>query len=96
MAPRPCIFEYIYFARPDSMFGGRSVYEVRKNMGAQLAKESFAAADVVVPVPTPAFPRRSAIRRPPAFPTSSASSATIMSAGPSSSRPSTSASSACG
>jgi amidophosphoribosyltransferase len=56
MAPRPCIFEYIYFARPDSMFGGRSVYEVRKNMGAQLAKESFAEADVVVPVPDSGVP----------------------------------------
>src|SRR4029079_15183886 len=56
MAPRPCIFEYIYFARPDSMFGGRSVYEVRKNMGAQLAKEAFADADVVVPVPDSGVP----------------------------------------
>jgi len=56
MAPRPCIFEYIYFARPDSMFGGRSVYDVRKNMGAQLAKEAFADADVVVPVPDSGVP----------------------------------------
>jgi amidophosphoribosyltransferase len=56
MAPRPCIFEYIYFARPDSMFGGRSVYEVRKNMGAQLAKEASAEADVVVPVPDSGVP----------------------------------------
>ncbi len=56
MPPRPCIFEYIYFARPDSSFGGRSIYEVRKGMGAQLAKESFAAADVVVPVPDSGVP----------------------------------------
>lgn len=48
---RPCIFEYIYFARPDSIVHGRSVYEVRKKMGAQLALEAPAEADVVVPVP---------------------------------------------
>jgi amidophosphoribosyltransferase len=68
MAPRPCIFEYIYFSRPDSMIGGRSVYEVRKTMGARLARESPAQADVVVPVPTPACRPPSATRRPPAFP----------------------------
>jgi amidophosphoribosyltransferase len=56
MAPRPCIFEYIYFARPDSIFGGRSIYDVRKSMGAQLAKESMVAADVVVPVPDSGVP----------------------------------------
>jgi amidophosphoribosyltransferase len=56
MAPRPCIFEYIYFARPDSLVGGRSVYEVRKTMGAQLAAESPADADVIVPVPDSGVP----------------------------------------
>jgi amidophosphoribosyltransferase len=56
MAPRPCIFEYIYFARPDSLVGGRSVYEVRKTMGAQLAAESPANADVIVPVPDSGVP----------------------------------------
>src|SRR5687767_6036891 len=48
---RPCIFEYIYFARPDSIVGGRAVYDVRKSMGAQLAREAPAEADVIVPVP---------------------------------------------
>ncbi len=53
---RPCIFEYIYFARPDSIVHGRSVYEVRKAMGAQLALENPIAADVVVPVPDSGVP----------------------------------------
>ncbi len=48
MTARPCIFEYIYFARPDSVVGGRNVYDVRKRLGAELAKESLVAADVVV------------------------------------------------
>jgi amidophosphoribosyltransferase len=56
MAPRPCIFEYIYFARPDSIVGGRNVYDVRKTMGAQLAKEAPAIADVVIPVPDSGVP----------------------------------------
>ncbi|MBV9220381.1 MAG: amidophosphoribosyltransferase [Methylobacteriaceae bacterium] len=55
-AMRPCIFEYIYFARPDSIVHGRSVYEVRKNMGAELARETAVAADVVVPVPDSGVP----------------------------------------
>lgn len=54
--PRPCIFEYIYFARPDSMVGGRSVYQVRKNMGEVLAQETHLPADVVVPVPDSGVP----------------------------------------
>jgi amidophosphoribosyltransferase len=53
---KPCIFEYIYFARPDSIVGGRNVYDVRKRMGIELAKESPAAADVVVPVPDSGVP----------------------------------------
>ncbi|HEY9013366.1 MAG TPA: amidophosphoribosyltransferase [Devosia sp.] len=48
---RLCLFEYVYFARPDSVVGGRSVYQTRKNMGINLATESPVAADVVVPVP---------------------------------------------
>ncbi|ACB95924.1 amidophosphoribosyltransferase [Beijerinckia indica] len=53
---RPCIFEYIYFARPDSIVQGRSVYAVRKAMGAELARESMVDADVVVPVPDSGVP----------------------------------------
>src|SRR5437660_426502 len=55
-APRPCIFEYIYFSRPDSIIGGRPVYDVRKTMGAELAREAPAAADVIVPVPDSGVP----------------------------------------
>jgi amidophosphoribosyltransferase len=53
---RPCIFEYIYFARPDSIVGGRHVYDVRKSMGNELAREAPALADVVVPVPDSGVP----------------------------------------
>ena len=53
---RPCIFEYIYFSRPDSMLGGRSIYEVRKAMGRELARESTLEADVVVPIPDSGVP----------------------------------------
>ena len=53
---RPCIFEYIYFARPDSVVGGRSVYDVRKQMGRQLAAEASIDADVIVPVPDSGVP----------------------------------------
>ena len=56
MAARPCIFEYIYFARPDSIVGGRHVYNVRKTMGRELAREAPAQADVVVPVPDSGVP----------------------------------------
>jgi amidophosphoribosyltransferase len=56
MAPRPCIFEYIYFARPDSIVGGKSVYQVRRNLGTELAREAPANADVVVPVPDSGVP----------------------------------------
>ena len=56
MPPRPCIFEYIYFARPDSIVGGRPVYEFRKAMGAELAREAPADADIIVPVPDSGVP----------------------------------------
>ena len=48
---RFCIFEYVYFARPDSVLEGKNVYEVRKNIGKELAAEQPADADLVVPVP---------------------------------------------
>jgi amidophosphoribosyltransferase len=57
--PRPrrfCIFEYVYFARPDSLVEGRNVYDVRKRIGAELARESPAKADMVVPVPDSGVP----------------------------------------
>ena len=47
----PCIFEYVYFARPDSTVFGRSVYRVRQNMGRELYKEAPVKADIVIPVP---------------------------------------------
>ncbi|MDE6978006.1 MAG: amidophosphoribosyltransferase, partial [Helicobacter sp.] len=47
----PCIFEYIYFARPDSTIFGRNVYHIRKAMGVELAKEKPIDADIVIPVP---------------------------------------------
>ena len=53
---RPCVFEYIYFARPDSIVDGRQVYDVRKAMGAQLAREAPVQADVVVPIPDSGVP----------------------------------------
>jgi amidophosphoribosyltransferase len=56
MAARPCIFEYIYFARPDSIVGGRAVYPIRKALGTELARESSTEADVVVPVPDSGVP----------------------------------------
>ena len=49
--PRPCFFEYIYFSRPDSIVGGKGVYEYRKNLGKQLAIESPSEVDIVSSVP---------------------------------------------
>ena len=53
---RPCVFEYIYFARPDSLIGGRCAYEYRKNLGRELAKETDISADLVIPVPDSGVP----------------------------------------
>lgn len=55
-AARPCIFEYIYFSRPDSVVSGRTVYDIRKQMGVQLAREAPARADVIVPIPDSGVP----------------------------------------
>ena len=54
--PRPCVFEYIYFARPDSLINGKCAYEYRKNLGSELAKETDLSADFVVPVPDSGVP----------------------------------------
>jgi len=54
--PRPCVFEYIYFARPDSLINNKCAYEYRKCLGAELAKETDINADLVVPVPDSGVP----------------------------------------
>ncbi len=56
VTPSPCIFEFIYFARPDSTIFGRQVYEVRKEFGRQLAREHGVEADVVIPIPDSGVP----------------------------------------
>jgi amidophosphoribosyltransferase len=56
VSPRPCIFEYVYFSRPDSISEDRSVYTVRKAIGAQLAIEAPVEADLVIPVPDSGTP----------------------------------------
>jgi amidophosphoribosyltransferase len=53
---RFCVFEYIYFARPDSVMEGKSVYEARQGIGAELAREAHVDADVVIPVPDSGVP----------------------------------------
>ena len=54
--PRPCVFEYIYFTRPDSLINNKCAYEYRKKLGAQLALETDLNADLVVPVPDSGVP----------------------------------------
>ena len=56
VGPRPCIFEHVYFSRPDSVSGGTSVYSVRKAIGAELARETPVDADLVIPVPDSGVP----------------------------------------
>jgi amidophosphoribosyltransferase len=55
--PAMCVFEYVYFARPDSrIFGANAVYSIRKALGRQLAQESWVPADIVIPVPDSGVP----------------------------------------
>jgi amidophosphoribosyltransferase len=54
--PRFCIFEHVYFSRPDSVIGGRSVYETRRRIGVELAKEAPVEADLVCPIPDSGTP----------------------------------------
>ena len=53
---RPCVFEYLYFARPDSIINNQCAYEYRKKLGIELAKETDVQADFVVPVPDSGVP----------------------------------------
>jgi amidophosphoribosyltransferase len=54
--PRPCIFEHVYFSRPDSIAAGQSVYSIRKAIGAELAREAGVDADYIIPVPDSGVP----------------------------------------
>ncbi len=56
IGPRPCIFEHVYFSRPDSIVDGTSVYSVRKQIGVELARENHVEADYVIPVPDSGTP----------------------------------------
>ncbi len=56
ISPRPCIFEHVYFSRPDSIVDGNSVYSVRKAIGAELARENGVDVDYVIPVPDSGTP----------------------------------------
>lgn len=85
-ASRFCVFEYIYFARPDSVLEGRGVYHARKAIGAELAHESGADADLVVPVPDSGVPAALGYAEAAKIPLSWASSVIITSAAPLSSR----------
>jgi amidophosphoribosyltransferase len=56
VAPRFCVFEYVYFSRPDSIVEGRGVYHARKAIGGELASESHIDADLIIPVPDSGVP----------------------------------------
>ncbi len=85
--PRFCVFEYVYFSRPDSVVEGIPVYAARKRIGAELARESHVEADVVVPVPDSGVPAAMGYAEQSGCRSSWASSATTMSGAPSSSPP---------
>ena len=93
--PARCAFEHVYFARPDSIVFGDPVARVRQEMGAQLAREAPADADVVVPVPDSGVYGALGYSRESGLPYDMGSSATTTSAAPSSSRSSRSATSGC-
>jgi amidophosphoribosyltransferase len=80
-----CVFEYVYFARPDSVLWGRNVHTVRKELGRQLAREHPAAADIVIPVPDSGTSAALGYSEESAAPSSSGSSAITTSGAPSSS-----------
>ena len=86
VAPRPCIFEHVYFSRPDSIAEGVSVYEVRKQIGAELAREAPVEADYVVPVPDSGVPAAIGFSQAAESRSSLGSSDRTMSGAPSSSR----------
>ena len=80
---RPCIFEHVYFSRPDSIVDGTSVYAVRKEIGAQLAIENPVDADLVIPVRTVAHQLPWAMQSNPKFHLNWVSSDPTMSVAPS-------------
>ncbi len=90
-SPTPCAFEWIYFARPDSVLDGTEAYEARVRMGVELFREAPAEADLVVPVPDSGIGAAVATPRPAGFPWSSASTRTPTPGAPSSSPPRSSA-----
>ena len=79
--PKHCVFEHIYFARPDSYIFGEHVYSVRKNLGRAMAQESPADVDIIVPVPDSGLCRQWDSQMKAVFPLKWVSFATIMSAG---------------
>jgi len=93
---RFCVFEHVYFARPDSIIDGRSVHRVREALGQQLAKEHPVEADVVIAVPDSGTAAAIGYSHATAFATTRDSSALTTSGAPSSSRSSPSATSVCG
>jgi amidophosphoribosyltransferase len=95
--PRFCIFEHVYFSRPDSASSAaESVYETRRRIGVELAREAPVEADLVCPVPDSGTPAAIGYSQESASPTPWGSSATSTWAAPSSNRPSRSATWACG